>query len=59
MEDVQAMKQPKVGDGRTGMYIEAVGEAAKLITDRPVFAGIIGPYYALSQSHDHHHGQLL
>ena len=44
VEDVQAMKQPKVGDGRTGMYIEAVGEAAKLITDRPVFAGIIGPY---------------
>ena len=44
VEDVQAMKQPKVGDGRTGMYIEAVGEAARLITDRPVFAGIIGPY---------------
>lgn len=44
LEDVQAMKQPKVGDGRTGLYIDAIGEAVKLITDRPVFAGIIGPY---------------
>lgn len=44
IEDVEAMKQPKVGDGRTGLYIDAIGEAVKLITDRPVFAGIIGPY---------------
>lgn len=44
VEDVEAMKQPKVGDGRTGLYIDAIGEAVKLITDRPVFAGIIGPF---------------
>lgn len=44
VEDIEAMKQPKVGDGRTGIYIDAIGEAVKLITDRPVFAGIIGPY---------------
>ncbi len=44
VEDVEKMKQPKVGDGRTGIYIDAIGEAVKLITDRPVFAGIIGPY---------------
>lgn len=43
-EDVAALKQPKVGDGRTGIYIDAIGEAVKLIHDRPVFAGIIGPY---------------
>ena len=44
VEDVEGMKQPKVGDGRTGIYIDAISEAVKLITDRPVFAGIIGPY---------------
>lgn len=44
VEDVESLKQPKVGDGRTGIYIDAIGEAVKLITDRPVFAGIIGPY---------------
>jgi len=44
VEDIDAMKQPKVGDGRTGIYIDAIREAVKLITDRPVLAGIIGPY---------------
>lgn len=44
VDDLASMKQPKVGDGRTGLYIEAIGKAVKLITDRPVFAGIIGPY---------------
>lgn len=44
VEDVEALKQPKVGDGRTGIYIDAIREAVELITDRPVFAGIIGPY---------------
>ena len=44
IEDIDTMKQPKVGDGRTGIYIDAIGKAVKLITDRPVFAGIIGPY---------------
>ena len=44
MEDLADMKQPKVGDGRTGLYIDAIGEAVKLITDRPVLAGIIGPF---------------
>ena len=44
VEDIEEMKQPKVGDGRTGIYIAAIEEAVKLITDRPVLAGIIGPY---------------
>lgn len=44
VEDIETLKRPKVGDGRTGIYIDAIGEAVKLITDRPVFAGIIGPY---------------
>ncbi len=44
IDDLADLKQPKVGDGRTGLYIDAIGEAVKLITDRPVLAGIIGPY---------------
>ena len=43
-EDVEALRVPRVGEGRTGTYVEAIGKAKKLITDRPVFAGIIGPY---------------
>lgn len=44
MEQVEQLAIPKVGDGRTGIYVEAIGKAKKLITDRPVFAGVIGPY---------------
>ena len=39
-----ALKVPPVGAGRTGLYIEAISKAVKLITDRPVFAGMIGPF---------------
>lgn len=41
---VNALRVPDVGAGRTGLYIEAIEKARKLITDRPVFAGIIGPF---------------
>lgn len=44
MEEAEALKVPAVGAGRTGLYVQALGEAAKLIEDRPVFAGIIGPF---------------
>lgn len=43
-EDAEALAVPSVGAGRTGLYVEAIGRACKLITDRPVFAGVIGPY---------------
>ena len=43
-DDLVNLKIPVVGDGRTGIYVEAIKEAKKLISDRPVFAGIIGPY---------------
>ncbi|MBP1559393.1 MAG: uroporphyrinogen decarboxylase family protein [Oscillospiraceae bacterium] len=43
-DEADALKVPAVGTGRTGKYIEAIGEATKLITDRPVFAGVIGPF---------------
>ncbi len=43
-EEAEALRVPSVGEGRTGKYIEAIGQAKKLITDRPVFAGVIGPF---------------
>lgn len=42
--DAEALQVPAVGSGRTQIYIDAIRKAKKLITDRPVFAGIIGPY---------------
>ena len=43
-EEVDALKVPAVGAGRTGIYIESIEKAMKLIEDRPVFAGVIGPF---------------
>lgn len=43
-EDVENLKIPRIGAGRTGLYIEAIKEACDIITDRPVFAGVIGPF---------------
>lgn len=43
-EEADALTVPPVGSGRTGIYIDAIREAAEEITDRPVFAGVIGPY---------------
>lgn len=43
-EEAEALRVPAVGEGRTGVCIEGVRKALKLISDRPVFAGCIGPY---------------
>ncbi|MDR3166536.1 MAG: uroporphyrinogen decarboxylase family protein [Treponema sp.] len=44
LEDAEALGIPEVGRGRTGIYVEAIQRAATLISDRPVFAGVIGPF---------------
>ena len=44
IDDVEKLEVPKVGGARTGEYIKNVAEAKKLITDRPVLAGAIGPF---------------
>ena len=44
LDDAMALKIPEVGAGRTGLYIEAIKKACNLIMDRPVFAGVIGPF---------------
>ncbi|MBR2465591.1 MAG: uroporphyrinogen decarboxylase family protein [Clostridia bacterium] len=43
-EDADALAVPKVGAGRTGIYVDSVRKAKALITDRPVIAGMIGPF---------------
>lgn len=43
-DEAEALAVPAVGAGRTGRYIEAIEKACRLITDRPVFAGVIGPF---------------
>ena len=44
IEEVEALQIPAIGMGRTGIYIDAVRKASELILDRPLFAGMIGPY---------------
>ncbi len=43
-DDVRALAVPAVGAGRTGVYVDAVRKVKGLVTDRPVLAGVIGPY---------------
>jgi len=44
MESAESLEVPKIGSKRSGIYIDAIKKAAKLITDRPIFAGVIGPF---------------
>jgi len=44
MEEAEALAVPAVGSARSGLYIDAIRKATDLIQDRPVFAGIIGPF---------------
>lgn len=43
-EEADALEVPEIGAGRTRIYIDAIEKAVKLIEDRPVFAGVIGPF---------------
>ncbi len=43
-DEARALSVPKIGDARTGIYIEAAKKAKELITEKPVFAGMIGPF---------------
>lgn len=44
IDEAQSLKIPAVGSGRTQIYIDAVKKASEIITDRPVLAGMIGPF---------------
>lgn len=43
-KEAEGLRIPDVGAGRTGICVEAIRQAVREITDRPVLAGIIGPY---------------
>ena len=43
-EQTEALQIPDVFSNRTGRYVEAIRLACEQITDRPVFAGAIGPF---------------
>jgi uroporphyrinogen decarboxylase len=44
LEDAEALTVPDPKQGRTGIYIDAIRLALQRINDRPVFAGVIGPF---------------
>ena len=44
MEEAEALEVPAVGACRSGLYVDAIKKASELITDRPVLAGMIGPF---------------
>lgn len=44
MEEAEALEIPSVGSARSGIYVDAIRRAKALITDRPVLAGMIGPF---------------
>lgn len=43
-DEAENLKVPEVGAGRTGVCVEGIREACTLIIDRPVLAGMIGPF---------------
>ena len=44
MDEAEALAVPAVGSGRTQIYLDAIKKASAEITDRPVLAGMIGPF---------------
>ena len=44
MDEAEALQIPSVGSGRTSLYINAIKTASEQITDRPILAGMIGPF---------------
>lgn len=43
-DEADELEIPEVGAGRTQIYIDAIAKATELITDRPILAGVIGPF---------------
>ena len=43
-EDADNLAVPEVGVARSGIYVEAIKKAVERIDDRPVLAGMIGPF---------------
>lgn len=44
ISDAENIAVPEIGAGRTQICIDGIRQAKEVITDRPVFCGVIGPY---------------
>lgn len=44
IDSANSLDVPTVGLKRDGIYIEAIRKASKIIDDKPIFAGVIGPF---------------
>ena len=44
IDEAEALKVPAVGSARSGIYVEAIRKAVSMIEDKPVIAGMIGPF---------------
>ena len=51
-EAIDKLEIPALNKGRIPQYLKANMLAAKTITDRPVFAGCIGPYSLAGRLYD-------
>ena len=43
-DEANALTVPAIGAARSGLYVDSIKKAVEIITDRPVFAGVIGPF---------------
>ena len=43
-EDAENLVVPSIGSARSKIYIDAIRKASESITDRPVLAGMVGPF---------------
>ena len=43
-DEAEALRVPEVGEGRTGECLKGIREIADRVKDRPILAGMIGPY---------------
>ncbi len=43
-DEANALEIPQVGSARSGIYLDAIKKARTKITDRPILAGMIGPF---------------
>ena len=52
IEQASQISVPEIGANRTGAFIDGVKKAKEIITDIPVFCGVIGPYSLASRLFD-------
>lgn len=52
LDNIDSLVIPNVGDARTGIYIDGVRQAKKLIMDKPIMCGVIGVYSLAGRLYD-------